>query len=135
MMMRSMPLVLVLIAFWLGRETAAEGEQGDDPKISKFGVIKAEYLIVDLIRVRSAKPEGGSRYVTIGNGRIEIHDSRSGGASLGLGADKIEIGGGAGRYLNIDREGMVSYDPSAKDGEPVAYIGVMKPVKPEKKRD
>lgn len=132
--MRYWPLTAVLLAFWMGRETGAgDDEKSDEGKIAKFGVVEAKYLVVDLIRVRTLKSAGKPRYITLGDGRIEIHDAGRGGSSLEMRADKIQVGNVADRYLNINSEGIASYNMGAKEGEPIGFVGVMKPVMPDKK--
>ena len=71
MLNRSLSLVLVVVAFWIGRETVASDPES--PKVGRFSRVEVDQLIVNgYVHVAGEKGRAQGLSTTIGPGEIVV---------------------------------------------------------------
>ena len=108
---RHAPLILVILAFWVGRETAADKPDKPEKKeVGRFRKLEADFIEVKLIAVRPLK-QGAGPTIVIGNGQIEMNGAKS---MVRIKPNEIVIGNMGGKNLVLHESEITVLDMGKK---------------------
>ena len=118
MMIRLGPLVMVLLAFWLGRETAAErsGKDQGAPANGKFLTLNAKLLRVGMIVVEPIKGQEGTG-IRLANGRIFVGGEAKGQSSVEITPQHVVVGSFWGEQLLVSGSEITLREPMSATGK------------------